>query len=67
MTDEELNKAYYQLYHLCVGSNTIKEFHKITFIPKKDVKSCLAKQALWQVHTPKKIGYPHYKVIKPNK
>ena len=52
MTEEELNKAYYQSYHLCVDSNAIKEFHKITFIPKKDVKPCLAKQALWQVHTP---------------
>ena len=43
MTEEELNKAYYQPYHLCVDSNAIKEFHKITFIPKKDVKPCLAK------------------------
>ena len=35
---------------------------------KKDIKSWLAKQALWQVHIPppKEINHPHYDVIKPN-
>ena len=37
-------------------------------IPKKDIKLCLAKQALWLVHIPppQKIKHPHYKVTKPN-
>ena len=36
---------------------------------KKDIKSWLAKQALWQVHIPpsKEIYHPHYDVTKPNK
>ena len=38
-------------------------------MPKKYVKSWLAKQALWQVHIrpPKEIHHPHYDVTKPNK
>ena len=34
---------------------------------KKDIKSWLAKQALWQVHIPppEKIHHPHYDVTKP--
>ena len=34
---------------------------------KKDIKSWLAKQALWKVHIPppKEIHHPHYDVIKP--
>ena len=37
-------------------------------MPKKDIKSWLAKQALWQVHIPppKEIHHPHYDVTKPN-
>ena len=37
-------------------------------IPKRDVKSWLAKQALWQVYisTPKEISHPHYDVTKSN-
>ena len=36
---------------------------------RKDIKSWLAKQALWQVHTslPREIHRPHYHVTKPNK
>ena len=35
---------------------------------KKDIKSWLAKQALWQVHTPppKEMNHPHYGMSKPN-
>ena len=35
---------------------------------RKDIKSWLAKQALWQVHIPlpKEIHHPHYDVTKPN-
>ena len=35
---------------------------------KKDIKSWLAKQALWQVHIPppKEINHPHYDVTEPN-
>ena len=45
----------------------MKELHKITSMSKKDIKSWLAKQALWQVHipTPKDIHHPHYDVTKP--
>ena len=37
-------------------------------MPKKDIKSWLEKQALWQVHIPppKEIHYPHYDVTKLN-
>ena len=36
---------------------------------KKDIKSWLPKQALWQVHMPppKEIHHPHYDVTKRNK
>ena len=35
---------------------------------KKDIKSCLAGKALWQVHIPppKEIHHPHFDVTKPN-
>ena len=37
-------------------------------MPKKDIKSWLAKQTLWQVHIPppNEIHHPHYDVTKPN-
>ena len=68
MTDEKLYLAYYQLDHLWNGGNVIKELHKITSIPRKDIKSWLAKQVLWQVDipTPKEINHPHCDVTKPN-
>ena len=69
MTDEEkLCQAYYQPDRLWTGGKAIKELHKITSTSKKDIKSCLAKQALWQVHIPppKEIHYPHYDMTKPN-
>ena len=42
--------------------------HKLTSMSKKDIKSWLAKQALWQVHIPppEEIHHPHYDVTKPN-
>ena len=68
MTDERLNEAYYQSDHLWTGGKAVRELHKTTSIPKKDVKPWLAKQALWQVHIPppKEINHPHYDVTKPN-
>ena len=69
MTDKEkLYQAYYQHDHLWAGNKTLKELHKIMSMSKKDIKSWLAKQALWQVHIPppKKINHPHYDVTKPN-
>ena len=35
---------------------------------RKDIRSWLVKQALWQVHipVPKEIHHPHYDVTKPN-
>ena len=69
MTEEE--KLYQEHYHsdrLWAGGKAIKELHKITSMPKKDIKSWLAKQALWQVHIPppKEVHHLHYDVIKPN-
>ena len=69
MTDKEkLYQAYYQSDRLWAGNKAIKELHKITSMSKKDIKSWLAKQALWQVHIPppKEINHPHYDVTKPN-
>ena len=69
MTDEEkLYQAYYEPDRLWTGSKTMEELHKITSMLKKDIKSWLAKQALWQVHIPppKEIHHPHYDVTKPS-
>ena len=69
MTDEEkLYQAHYQPDRRWTGGKEIKELHKITSTSKKDIKSWLAKQALWQVHipSPKEIRHPHYDVTKPN-
>ena len=66
---EKLYGAYYHGDPLWTGGKTMKELHKITSIWKKDIKSWLAKQALWQVHisSPKEIHHSHYDVTKPNK
>ena len=69
MTDKEkLYQAYYQPDRLWTGGKAIKELHKITSMSRKDIRSWLAKQALWQVHIPppKEINHPHYDVTKPN-
>ena len=65
MTQKKLNEAYYQHHHLKTGGKAIRELHKITSIPKKDVKPWLAKQAHWQVYIPFPNN-PHYHVTKPN-
>ena len=69
MTDEKkLYGVCYQPDRLWTGGKAIKELHKITSMSRKDIKSWLAKQALWQVHIPppKEINHPHYDVTKPN-
>ena len=69
MKDEEkLYQAYYQPDRLWTGGKAIKELHKITSMRKKDIKSWVAKQALWQVDIPppKEISHPYYDIIKPN-
>ena len=69
MTDKEkLYQTYYQPDRLWTGNKAIKELHKVPSMSKKDIKSWLAKQALWQVHIPppKEINHPHYDVTKPN-
>ena len=69
MTDEEkLYQAYYEPDRLQTGGKTIKELRKITSMTKKDIKSWLAKQVLWQVHIPppKEMHHPHYDVTKPD-
>ena len=62
MTDEEkLYGAHDQPDCLWTGGKAIKELYKIMSISRKDIRSWLAKQALWQVHIPppKKIDHPH--------
>ena len=69
MTDEEkLYETYYEPDCLWAGGKPIKELHKIRSISKKDIKSWLAKETLWQVHilTPKEINHLHYDVTKSN-
>ena len=69
MTDEEkLSQAYYQHDRLWTGNTPIKELHKKTSMSKKDIKSWLARQVLWQVHAPppNEIHHPHYDVTKLN-
>ena len=65
---EKIYEAYYQPDRLWTDNKAIKELHKITSMSKKDIKSWLDKQALWQVHIPppKEINHPHYDVTKPN-
>ena len=65
---EKLYQECYQADCLWTGNKAIKELHKITSMSKKDIKSWLAKQALWKVHIPppKEINHPHYDVTKPN-
>ena len=53
MRDEEkLYQAYYQLDRLWTGGKAIKELYKVTSKSKTDIKSILAKRAIWQVHIP---------------
>ena len=69
MTDKEkLYQAYYEPDRLWTGGKAIKELHKITSMSKEDIKSWLAKQALWQIHIPppKEINHLHYDARKRN-
>ena len=68
MTDK-LHQEYYQSDRLWTGNKAIKELQKIKSMSKKDIKSWLAKQAVWKVYipSPKEIHHPHYDVTKPNK
>ena len=69
MTEEEkLNQVYYQPDHLWIGRKIIRQLEKIISMLRKDIRSWLAKQAIWQVHmpTPKEINHPQYDVTKPN-
>ena len=68
MAGKKLNESYYQPDHLWIGGKGIRELHKITFIPKADIKRWLAKQALWQAHIspPKENNHPSYDVTKSN-
>ena len=66
--EEKLHEAYYQSDRLWTGGKAMKELHEITSMLRKDIRSWLAKQELWQVHIPplKEIHHPHYDVTKPN-
>ena len=68
MSDEKLKEVYYQPDQPWTSSKAIRELHEITFIPEKDAKSWLVKQALWPFHIQplKKIKNPYYKVTKTN-
>ena len=69
MTDgEKLYQTYYQVDRLWTGNKARKELYKVTPMSKKDIKSWLAKPALWQVYIPpsKEINLPHYDVTVPN-
>ena len=62
MTDEEnLYEEYYQPDRFWTDGKVIKELHKIMSMSRKDIKSWLAKQALWQVYIPhpKETNHPH--------
>ena len=61
-------RSILQLDHLWTGGKAIIELHKIRSIPRKYIRSSLAKQALYQIHIlpPKEINHPHYVVTKPN-
>ena len=65
---DKLYQVYYQSDRLWTGNKAIKELHKITSMPKKDIRSWLTKEALWQVYIPlpKEINHPHYDVTRPN-
>ena len=58
----KLYQVYSQPEGLWTGGKAIKELHKITSMSRKDIRSWLAKQALWQVHIPhpKEIHNSHY-------
>ena len=64
----KLYQACYELDRFWTGVKTIKELHKITSMSKKDIKSWLANQVLWKVHTlpPIEMHHLHYDVIKHN-
>ena len=66
--EEKLHEAYYQSDRLWTGGKAMKELHEITSMLRKDIRSWLVKQELWQVHIPplKEIHHPHYDVTKPN-
>ena len=66
--EEKLYQPYNEPDRLWTGGKAKKELHKITSVSKKDIKSWVAKQALWKVHItpPKQIHHPHYDVTKPN-
>ena len=66
--EEKLYQAYYEPDRLWNGGKAIKALHKITSMLKKDIKSWLAKQALWQVHIPppNETHHPHYDVTRLN-
>ena len=64
----KLYQAYYQPDRLWSAGKAIKELHKIPCMSRKDIRSWLAKQGLWQFHIPhpKEIHHLYYDVTKPN-
>ena len=67
MTDEEKTyQAYYHPDRLWTGGKATKELHKIPSMSRKNIRSWLAKQALWQFRIQTPIDHPHYDVTKPN-
>ena len=69
MSDDQIQKIYYQPENLWKGRKAISELRKATGLSTKKVKAWLAKQGLWQVHIPppKRIDHSHYYVTEVNK
>ena len=67
--ENKLSKVSYQHQNFWAASKAIRELHKATGISRADIKSWLARQALWQVYSshPKEINQPHYEVTKLSK
>ena len=59
---EKLYQVYSQPERPWTGGKAIKELQKITSMSRKDIRSWLVKQALWQVHKPhpKEVHNSHY-------
>ena len=66
--EQQLSEVYYKPKNIWKGSRAISKLHKLTEIPRKNVKEWIARQALWQVYLPipKRVDRPHFTVKVPN-
>ena len=63
---EELSDVYDQPNHLWRGSRAVSKLHKVTRIPRKEVKQWFAKKTRWQVHLPvqKQVSWLRFIAVK---